>query len=391
MKFLELFYIFCFFQSVIVALALIRLKGKKLPNRLLAIHVIIWGLMCFYRFTVFQSKEFILDYHFILRFNHVVELLMFVFVYLYIKYVTNGYQHFRKTDYLHFIPALIAFILLLPFFILSGQEKVDLILSKQSNYQQILSDIFYYTSLIQGIVYCTWSIKCINFYHKKVKEHFSNIEKRTIYWLQTILSVVLSFLIIGPLASTFFPNRVGHFIFNLLYIVIGGSIYIISYYMLTMNHLFLESNELEYADENATIKENKNLSNNDALNISNTQMDPEYSQIIIQKLQNVMSQEKLYLFHDLNLDTVAQRISVPRHHISNVLNKSLNTNFFDYINKFRVEEAKRKIKDETLKNYTLIALGSEAGFNSKASFYRNFKRYENMTPLEYKQLIDSNK
>jgi AraC-like DNA-binding protein len=158
-----------------------------------------------------------------------------------------------------------------------------------------------------------------------------------------------------------------------------------------MNHLFLESNELEYADENATIKENKNLSNNDALNISNTQMDPEYSQIIIQKLQNVMSQEKLYLFHDLNLDTVAQRISVPRHHISNVLNKSLNTNFFDYINKFRVEEAKRKIKDETLKNYTLIALGSDAGFNSKASFYRNFKRYENMTPLEYKQLIDSNK
>jgi AraC-like DNA-binding protein len=308
--------------------------------------------------------------------------------------VTTRLKKFRKQDYLHFVPACIGFLLLMPFFILSGPEKIDAILSHKPTYYEILGEVFYFASIIQGVIYCSLSIKYIREYHKKVKENFSNIEARTLYWLQTILTIVLVILILGPLASSVLHNQFSQYIFNVLYITIGSSIYITSFYMLTQNSLFVENYFTDYPIVgNIDPKQDSNdqsevLIEEEVLNLSNFQLDHDYSMSIIQKLETTMRQENLYLYHDLSLNTVAQKIKIPRHHISHVLNKMLNTNFFDYINKYRVDEAKRKIEDESLSNYTLIALGLEAGFNSKASFYRNFRKYENMTPLEYKQMID---
>ena len=172
-----------------------------------------------------------------------------------------------------------------------------------------------------------------------------------------------------------------------MYLVVVLSVYVVAYYMLAQNSIFSNTNDsdavlpnLAYADKDSNLKGNNQAGGLDVL----------YSNKIIQELERVMNEERIFLFHDLSLNSVAQRINIPKQHISEVLNKTLDTNFFDYVNTYRVEEAKKKLQDEAMEKYTLIALGMESGFNSKASFYRNFRKYENMTPLEFKQQIDKN-
>ena len=59
-------------------------------------------------------------------------------------------------------------------------------------------------------------------------------------------------------------------------------------------------------------------------------------------------------------------------------------NFYDFINKYRVEEAK-KLLIEDIHNYKILAIAYEVGFNSKATFNRVFKKFTELTPSEFKE------
>ena len=92
----------------------------------------------------------------------------------------------------------------------------------------------------------------------------------------------------------------------------------------------------------------------------------------------------MYLNQNLSLNDVSQAIGIPRYHISLVLNNKLNNTFFDYINKYRVEEVKKIIRMPGSEKLTLLGISFEAGFNSKATFNRSFKKYVNLTPQQFR-------
>ena len=92
----------CFVQSILLAVALFSLSENKLANRLLGLVSLVWGTMCYYRYTVFQDVDYIIAHHFLLKFGNVVFLLFFVFPFLYVKYMSRKVPRFEKTDYLHF-------------------------------------------------------------------------------------------------------------------------------------------------------------------------------------------------------------------------------------------------------------------------------------------------
>nr|WP_246440606.1 helix-turn-helix domain-containing protein [Rhabdobacter roseus] len=71
------------------------------------------------------------------------------------------------------------------------------------------------------------------------------------------------------------------------------------------------------------------------------------------------------------------------HHLSQVINEKEQKNFYDLINGWRIEEFLKEVKSEKNKKYTLLAIAYDCGFNSKASFNRNFKKYTGKTPTEY--------
>lgn len=104
-----------------------------------------------------------------------------------------------------------------------------------------------------------------------------------------------------------------------------------------------------------------------------------------QKLQQLMTEEKLYLDSQLTLEVCAQRLAMSQGHLSKLINTDLQMSFKDYVNGLRVEEAKSYLNNPEFKNYTLVAIGLEAGFNSKSAFNTSFKKVTGLTPSQFKK------
>jgi len=112
-------------------------------------------------------------------------------------------------------------------------------------------------------------------------------------------------------------------------------------------------------------------------------IEQEEAQKLHQKLTELMEAERLYRNPDLNLDLLAGKLSVSRHMLSQLLNDNLNKNFHQYINDYRIEEACLMLVEN--KHFSIEAVGTEVGFNSRSSFFTSFKRMKGMTPSNYRK------
>ena len=105
----------------------------------------------------------------------------------------------------------------------------------------------------------------------------------------------------------------------------------------------------------------------------------------IEKLNSYMDTEKPYLDPSLSLKTLADGIEMNSRDLSVLINQRLHQHFFDYINAYRIKEAKEILGDPEKKDYTILEVLYEVGFNSKSSFNTAFKKYTGKTPTEFRQ------
>ncbi|WP_435522931.1 helix-turn-helix domain-containing protein [Chryseobacterium indoltheticum] len=89
---------------------------------------------------------------------------------------------------------------------------------------------------------------------------------------------------------------------------------------------------------------------------------------------------------ELNLVKLADKLSLSTHQLSYIINNGFNENFFQFINKYKVEKAQELLTNQEYSHYTIIAIGYEAGFNSKTAFNTTFKKITSYTPTEYRKI-----
>ncbi len=80
---------------------------------------------------------------------------------------------------------------------------------------------------------------------------------------------------------------------------------------------------------------------------------------------------------------MSQRLDTTRHNTSQVINEHFDLNFFELINKFRIEEALEILQNDRHKNLNIIDIAYEVGFNNKVTFNKSFKKYLSQTPSQY--------
>jgi AraC-like DNA-binding protein len=102
-----------------------------------------------------------------------------------------------------------------------------------------------------------------------------------------------------------------------------------------------------------------------------------------EKVEEYMKHRKPYTNPNLTIHELATGLKMPPHVLSKVINDGFGKNFFDFINHYRVEELKHRMDQPQYRNYTLLGLAFEVGFNSKTAFNRAFKKMTNQTPKEY--------
>ncbi|KZS39624.1 hypothetical protein AWE51_08210 [Aquimarina aggregata] len=102
------------------------------------------------------------------------------------------------------------------------------------------------------------------------------------------------------------------------------------------------------------------------------------------ELDFLMKEAKMYRDPNIGLDSMAKKLKISGNYLSQLVNKLSGYNFADYVNRFRIEDAKRKLKNPNFVHYTIISIALESGFNSKSTFYSAFKKLTGISPKEYR-------
>lgn len=122
-------------------------------------------------------------------------------------------------------------------------------------------------------------------------------------------------------------------------------------------------------------------------------LSPNLARTTIAKLENLMSEEKLFLDPDLNLTDLSNRLNIHYNHLSRIINEHFRMSYNDFVNKRRIEEMKKRFTDPVYIDKTILEIMYETGFYSKSVFNTAFKKFTGLTPSEYRNKIlnDRNK
>ena len=275
---------------------------------------------------------------------------------LYLLILSSLYNNFKikKTDYLLFIPSLILDV---------GLRYLTLWIGLNT---EISSIIIFLTDIIAALYFTFFLIRSINTlsaFKKKLDDFYSDINSNTLFWINSFLKISFLlfacwvFYIISTIAlsnydlgliKTYYPP----------YLAISGIIYYLSY-----------SWSGEMRIQQLASKPN-----------TKTFDFPIYD---AQEILNKVQENKYYLNPELTIKSLANLMQVNRNGLSHSINKGFDKNFNDFINEQRVGEVKRILDNKTHTHLTLLGIGLESGFNSKASFNRAFKKFTSQTPSEY--------
>ncbi len=179
----------------------------------------------------------------------------------------------------------------------------------------------------------------------------------TLLWMKRFL-ITFTFLIVVLYAVQLNPLHAGKDVFRVLLL------------LYTVLIVFYGNKNHEYILEN----------------IKDETLDDETRNRLVKDLQRLMSTDKPYLNSELTIHSLSQQLSTNTKYLSYIINKEFGLNFNSYINKFRIDEAKRIFKTEEGKLYTMEAISEQIGFRSKSTFNSAFKKYTNMTPSRFRSI-----
>lgn len=103
-----------------------------------------------------------------------------------------------------------------------------------------------------------------------------------------------------------------------------------------------------------------------------------------ERLLFLLEKEKIYRDSSLCLKTLSRKMSLPAHHLSQVINEKFSKNFYELVNGYRIEESKEILIDGDKDRPKILAIAYDVGFNNLSSFNRAFKRHTGKTPTEFK-------
>ncbi|WP_375325510.1 helix-turn-helix domain-containing protein [Flagellimonas sp. GZD32] len=130
-----------------------------------------------------------------------------------------------------------------------------------------------------------------------------------------------------------------------------------------------------YPLESLRIKQNK---------YEKTGLSESFSLELKDKLENLMQNKKLYLDHEIRLNHIADLLDISRHHASQVINENFGLSFYDFINSYRINDAKIKLSNGFENSSESISdIAYQCGFNNRVSFYKAFKKVTGTTPTEF--------
>ncbi len=283
---------------------------------------------------------------------------------------------FKKVDLVLLLPLLIYLVTLVIVKIqFQTEQAVDFLLFLRSEHIQ------YYEHL-RNVVragFGVWALLTIRQYQSQLSSAYSDPESVNYAWLKLL---VVGFIILR-LWSEFYL-----LMFTLITATLDASLTeLIDFNLLGVlanyGQLLLVSTLVFFAlsDPRNILRVNKEILES----IIKIDKRYSYSREQVGRVCNHMKKQQPYLNNQLKIDDLAQQVSLSPKLLSNLINREFKVNFFEYINRYRLEEVTAYLNNPEMDNQSIIELAFLAGYNSKSSFNRLFKLDTGKTPSQFRK------
>lgn len=370
-RWIDLIYIAAGINGIFIALAMIFFKkGSRIARFFISTLFILHSIDMIYRF-IYAAKYHVL-------FPHVAFLdvsIPFVYgplVYLYVRAFIETQKGFKKDYLIHFIPFLVYIAINLPFYILPSTQKLKILLNPPVKSGIDIHLIAHHAKIIHIGLYQFFAIRLLKQYNRSIKNTYSSIEKINLQWMRNLIGAGLAISILHYILIFIFSFYWKDFYLKaleIIHIFAAIVIFIFGYRALIQPEIFLDYTEIQpkkkYKKSGLTKKKREQY---------------------LKKILTYMEEKKLFIDSELTLPKLAEILSLPPHHISQIINEQLHQNFYEFINKYRVEEAKKQLADENEKSRTILDIAFDVGFKSKSAFNSIFKKYNKMTPSHFRKI-----
>lgn len=358
-----------FVQSLFGVLLFISKRPRHLSFTLLAVWLLVISVFLGAGLLPFE----VVDY-----FKPGIFPILFLFgplLYLYVSSLVLNNFTIKINQLWHLLPLL----LIVAHRSLTDPISVTSINNPTESPSLFYNKIYYIILVLSLFVYWLFSLKLILNHKRNIPFYFSNYTaKNTLSWLIFVVLVFL-LLILAQLFISTLQRIFGVSIFQFLSLFTNLTIFtfIMLFFGLNQSVLFKpESTEEESIKTDSSEKYKRSALNEKEISHIN------------QKVFEYLKTEKPFLSPEFNLQMMVDDLGISRQNLSQVINSSQNKNFYKLVNEFRIEEVKEKLMDPGFKNYTILGIAFECGFNSKTTFNRIFKKVTGITPTEYVKKLD---
>lgn len=245
---------------------------------------------------------------------------------------------------------------------------------------QIMLKIFYYFLARQALIS----------YQQSIQQLFSETSRINLIWAKTLVNSYLFLVLAGIVIFVLMMRYPQHFNLLLLINVLIGTpyIYFATYKGIaqpTIWQLQPGKNKEYIEKEIGAVQEMQSIKKEEPENHAAIRgLSEDKAREINARILVLMEKDKLYQEPELTLQDLSDKLTIPSHQVSLAINEGMKKSFYDLVNGYRVEEAKRLLLDIKNTNFTILSLGFEAGFNSKTTFNTVFKKFTGFTPTEFR-------
>lgn len=359
MNFWETIFLFFAFNAFLFALYFfVKKKGDRVANGFLGIYLVLFSINLIYNTMYWSGLMFKLES---VHFYGVLVLIWMLYpplVYLYARRVMTR-QKISFKDSVHLIPFAVTVWAYFPFYTLEASEKLNAL--RQGLVANHIRFVQYIT-LAVILVMVGYTL----FTYLSFRSHNVGLNKKR--WFLWVIGSFSCYVL--AMITYFVLTRMGlistghdYFITYTIVFFIG----LLSYFGIMQPEVF----EGRSMDSILPFKKYRT-----------TGLSESHSKELKLQLLDYFKEARPYLKNDLRLSDVAVHLNLSRHHTSQVINEHFDANFFDFVNRYRIEEAKELLLQENQLNITDIIYSS--GFNNRVSFYNAFKKFTGMTPGAFK-------
>ncbi|MCE2994412.1 MAG: helix-turn-helix domain-containing protein [Cyclobacteriaceae bacterium] len=361
-------------------------------NRWLGFFAFIIG--CAFIGTYLTLTETTDSNHFLFKILNSLQFLLAPSFYFSILYFVKPTKVFTKMDWLHFLP-----------FVIYTVAETIWNPDKESISTFTLFTIDQHTDIlvrnILPLIALVYLIQC----YFILKKHKNNLKRISSAINQISLDWLVQFLFILSITLIIWINDA---LFGLPYLleatnfIYAIAIFFLAYFSIQQKTIFafkekdiVQISEVleyeEYKTDTSTpsvIEASTNPTDMDATEVSNTK--PKLKRLsagqivdLSTRLFSLMENDKLFLNNELNLPTVAEKLDISIHEASFLINEAAQDNFYNFINKYRVEEAKKLLASAKMEELNIVGIAFASGFNSKTTFNTTFKKVVGISPSQF--------